>query len=65
MEDWLDKFRVFSLLFIFFACYMTYDIGNWFMSLETPNNAQAGFAGTFGLALVGMLKYYIENRLNK
>lgn len=65
MAEFLDKHRVFSLLLIAFACYLVYEISFWFMALPTPNNAQAGFASTFGLSIVGLLKYYLENRISK
>ena len=39
---WFDKLRIFPRVFISVYIYMFYQVAQWFMLLETPNNAQAG-----------------------
>ena len=39
---WFDKLRIFPRVFISVYIYMFYEVAQWFMLLESPNNAQAG-----------------------
>lgn len=39
---WFDKLRIFPRVFISVYIYMFYQVAQWFMLLENPNNAQAG-----------------------
>jgi hypothetical protein len=46
VENWpayIDKFRLFPRAFIVAYIIMFWETGNWFMALEDPNTAQAGF----------------------
>ena len=40
---YIDKFRLFPRLFIMVYIWMFWETGTWFMSLEDPTTAQAGF----------------------
>ena len=40
---WFDRLRLFPRAFISVYIYLLYDVTEWFMLLEDPNNAQAGF----------------------
>lgn len=63
IANFIDKFRLVSIVLIVFSCFLTYEIAFWFMSIDVPNAPQAAFSGGFGLALVGLLKYFLENRI--
>ena len=43
IPEMLDNWRVIPRLLIFMYAVVFYQTMNWFMLLENPNNAQAGF----------------------
>ena len=61
IPEMLDNWRVIPWLLIFMYAVVFYQTMNWFMLLENPNNAQAGFvsvvvgagAAWFGLYVNG------------
>lgn len=65
MENWLKRNRFFPRIIVAIVLILCVEIAQWFMNLETPNNAQAGFTGAFGLSLVGIVRYYLENKADE
>ena len=61
----LDSWRVIPRLLI--LCYMLafYDATQWFMGLEDPTNAQAGFVSTIVGAGAAWFGLYVSSKNNK
>ena len=61
----LDSWRVIPRLLI--LCYMLafYDATQWFMGLEDPTNAQAGFVSTIVGAGAAWFGLYVSSKSNK
>ena len=62
----LDAWRIIPRLLILFYMIVFYNTTNWFMSLEDPSNAQAGFVSTIvgaGAAWFGL--YVGSGKSNK
>lgn len=54
----LNAWRVIPRLMVLFVGYMTYSVGDWFMGLESPTNAQGAFvAVVFGVVPMAINAY--------
>jgi len=63
----LDSWRIIPRLLILSYMFAFYDATQWFMGLEDPTNAQAGFVSTIVGAGAAWFGLYVSNskKLNK
>ena len=59
-HEHINNYRVFPRIIIALAMLFTYDVWLWFSALEAPTTEQAGFASAVVLAIIGMVKFYLE-----
>ena len=62
---WFDKLRIFPRVFISVYIYMFYQVAQWFMLLENPNNAQAGLVSVVVGAGAGWFAIYVNGKATK
>jgi len=60
--EWLDKWRIWPRLIITLYGYAFYQTTNWFMALEDPSNAQAGFVSVIVGAGAGFYGIYVNGK---
>lgn len=60
VAELIDALRVVPRLLVFSYIIMLHQSTLWFMSLEDPNNAQAGFIATLWGAAAAIFKFYAE-----
>jgi len=58
--EWLDKWRLWPRLIITLYGYAFYRTTEWFMALEDPSNAQAGFVSVIVGAGAGFYSVYVS-----
>lgn len=61
----LDSWRVIPRLLILFYMIAFYNATQWFMNLEDPTNAQAGFVSTIVGAGAAWFGLYVSSKSNK
>lgn len=61
----LDELRVLPRLSGLFCIWWAHNSYLWFIALEAPSTAQAGYAGGLSLALVGVFKFWFEHERDK
>ena len=61
----LDSWRVIPRLLILFYMIAFYNATQWFMGLEDPTNAQAGFVSTIVGAGAAWFGLYVSSKSNK
>ena len=60
--EWLDKWRIWPRLIITLYGFAFYRTTEWFMSLEDPSNAQAGFVSVIVGAGAGFYGIYVNGK---
>lgn len=60
--EWLDKWRIWPRLIISLYGYAFYKTTTWFMALEDPTNAQAGFVSVIVGAGAGFFGIYVNGK---
>ena len=60
----LDSWRIIPRLLIGMYCVAFWDATQWFMGLENPTNAQAGFVSTIVGAGAAWFGLYVSNSKN-
>lgn len=60
--EWLDKWRIWPRLIISLYGYAFYKTTNWFMALDDPSNAQAGFVSVIVGAGAGFFGIYVNGK---
>ena len=65
VKKFIDDYRVFPRTFVVIYFYFAIKVFEWFMALETPNEAQAAFAMMIGGGLVYAMKSYSTTGLKK
>jgi len=60
--EWLDKWRIWPRMIITLYGVAFYQTTNWFMQLEDPSNAQAGFVSVIVGAGAGFYGIYVNGR---
>lgn len=60
--EFLDKWRIWPRLIISLYGYSFYRTTEWFMSLEDPSNAQAGFVSVIVGAGAGFYGIYVNGK---
>jgi hypothetical protein len=60
--EWLDKWRIWPRMIITLYGIAFYQTTNWFMQLEDPSNAQAGFVSVIVGAGAGFYEIYVNGR---
>ena len=61
----LDSWRIIPRLLIGVYCIAFWDATQWFMGLEDPTNAQAGFVSTIVGAGAAWFGLYVSSKSNK
>lgn len=62
--EWLDKWRIWPRMIITLYGYAFYKTTTWFMALEDPSNAQAGFVSVIVGAGAGFYGIYVNGKPN-
>ena len=65
IPEMLDNWRVIPRLLIFLYAVIFYQTMNWFMLLENPNNAQAGFVSVIVGAGAAWFGLYVNSGSGK
>ena len=65
IPEMLDNWRVIPRLLIFMYAVVFYQTMNWFMLLENPNNAQAGFVSVIVGAGAAWFGLYVKSGSGK
>ena len=65
IPETLDNWRVIPRLLIFMYAVVFYQTMNWFMLLENPNNAQAGFVSVIVGAGAAWFGLYVNSGSGK
>lgn len=65
IPETLDNWRVIPRLLIFLYAVVFYQTMNWFMLLENPNNAQAGFVSVIVGAGAAWFGLYVNSGTGK
>ena len=65
IPEMLDNWRVIPRLLIFMYAVVFYQTMNWFMLLENPNNAQAGFVSVIVGAGAAWFGLYVNSGSGK
>ena len=65
IPEMLDNWRVIPRLLIFLHAVVFYQTMNWFMLLENPNNAQAGFVSVIVGAGAAWFGLYVNSGSGK
>lgn len=60
--EWLDKWRIWPRMIITLYGVAFYRTTEWFMSLEDPSNAQAGFVSVIVGAGAGFYGIYVNGK---
>ena len=60
--EWLDKWRIWPRLIRSLYGYAFYATTTWFMALEDPTNAQAGFVSVIVGAGAGFFGIYVNGK---
>ena len=60
--EWLDKWRIWPRMIITLYGYAFYQTTNWFMNLDNPSNAQAGFVSVIVGAGAGFYGIYVNGK---
>ena len=60
--EWLDKWRIWPRMIITLYGIAFYETTSWFMSLEDPSNAQAGFVSVIVGAGAGFYGIYVNGK---
>jgi len=60
--EWLDKWRIWPRMIITLYGFAFYRTTEWFMSLEDPSNAQAGFVSVIVGAGAGFYGIYVNGK---
>ena len=60
--EWLDKWGIWPRLVISLYGYAFYKTTTWFMALEDPTNAQAGFVSVIVGAGAGFFGIYVNGK---
>lgn len=60
--EWLDKWRIWPRMIITLYGIAFYRTTEWFMSLEDPSNAQAGFVSVIVGAGAGFYGIYVNGK---
>ena len=60
MSDFFIQHRVFPRLFGAFYLFITYQVVQWFMGIEVPNESQAAFASMIGASSAAYFKFYVD-----
>lgn len=57
----INQWRAVPRLLVAGYAYLMWDIAQWFMSLQDPTNAQAGFVSAMILAAAGIFNFYVNS----
>jgi len=57
--------RVVTLASMLFMVLLAWDVWQWFKTLPDPTTGQGTFAGGVILAVVGVLKFWMETKANE
>jgi len=60
ISSFINDYRIFPRTFVVVMGYWAWVITRWFMGLADPTEVQGLFATGVLVALVGILKYYVE-----
>lgn len=60
--EWVDKWRIWPRMIITLYGIAFYNTTNWFMNLEDPTNAQAGFVSVVVGAGAGFFGIYVNGK---
>ena len=60
--EWLDAWRIWPRMIITLYGIAFYETTTWFMSLEDPSNAQAGFVSVIVGAGAGFYGIYVNGK---
>jgi hypothetical protein len=60
--EWLDKWRIWPRMIITLYGFAFYRTTEWFMGLEDPSNAQAGFVSVIVGAGAGFYGIYVNGK---
>ena len=60
--EWLDKWRIWPRLIITLYGFAFYRTTEWFISLEAPSNAQAGYVSVIVGAGAGFYGIYVTGK---
>lgn len=60
--EWLDRWRIWPRMIITLYGIAFYQTTNWFMNLEDPSNAQAGFVSVIVGAGAGFFGIYVNGK---
>jgi hypothetical protein len=60
--EWLDSWRIWPRMIITLYGIAFYETTTWFMSLEDPSNAQAGFVSVIVGAGAGFYGIYVNGK---
>lgn len=57
IKEFINEYRIFPRLFLLSFGWVSYEVIQWFMLLEAPNNSQ----GAFVSAMVAVLSFILRN----
>lgn len=63
--EWLNRWRIWPRLIITLYGFAFYRTTEWFMALEDPTNAQAGFVSVIVGAGAGFFGIYVNGKTNE
>jgi hypothetical protein len=63
--EWLDKWRIWPRLIITLYGFAFFRTTEWFISLEAPSNAQAGYVSVIVGAGAGFYGIYVNGQASK
>ena len=59
-HEHINNYRVFPRIIIGATMMFCYEVWTWFSMLPDPSTEQAGFASAVVLAVIGVVKFYLE-----
>jgi hypothetical protein len=65
VHEHINNYRIFPRIIIILVMFFCNEVWIWFSGLDIPTTEQAGFASAVILAIVGVVKYYLESGANK
>jgi hypothetical protein len=56
----INRYRVFPRLIVLFVLFLTWEVTEWFMQLNSPGSEQAAFASALTAGTIALIKFYLE-----
>jgi len=63
--EFIKMYKVLPRIAFILFLVATYEVCDWFMHLDDPTNAQAGFASMIVASAVGFFKFFIDGSEGK